>query len=187
MGGAAAAAILTFLICFLFFRRKNQRGQNRGSSGGNFASYNEKALPKSPTAATGFAWQKHLPQSADDKTIRSAVKTLFDQVEVHVENFYQDTPVQVSEQLQDSLAQINSPHLPETAVTLLPRARSQLPILKHCLLSYITASISTDDTSTQSLLPKEFSELPRLLRERGTDRKPGMFSLSSSTPSIQIL
>lgn len=172
MGAAIGAAILTFIITFMLLRRRNQKQRQdgaRSSGAGGFGKYNEKALPKDPSHREDVmiaapVWQKHIPQSADDKTIRSSVKTLFDQVEVHVENFYRDSVVSLTESQKAELRRVDSPHLPESIVALLPRARSQTALIKHCLLSYIVASISTDDNSVQSLLPADYATLPHLSR-----------------------
>lgn len=182
VGAAIGAAFLTFLITFMFLRKRNQRDQRRGnhrSDRGGLSTHTEKALPKDPSQGpisqpAAPTWEKHLPQSADDKTIRSTVKTLFDQVELHVENFYRDAAVPMSENLQAELLRVDSPHLPEPIVALLPRARSQIALIKHCLLSYIVASISTDDNSVQSLLPADYATLPHLARASG-QKKPGKY------------
>lgn len=187
VGAAIGAAILTFLITFMFLKKKNHKerrhGKRRDESGG-ISTYSEKALPKDlsrhdEAALAASAWQKHLPQSADDNTIRSAVKTLFDQVELHVENFYRDMAVPMTEELQSELQRVDSPHLSESIVALLPRARSQTALIKHCLLSYIVASISIDDNSVQSLLPSDYATLPQLARAPG-QKKPGKHSTPPS-------
>lgn len=180
VGAAVGAAIITFLITFMFLRKKKQnhrRHEKHRSGSGGLSTYTEKALPKDPSqggdaVSAVSTWQKHLPQSADDTTIRSSVKTLFDQVELHVENFYRDVAVQITETLQAELLRVDSPHLPESIVDLLPRARSQTALIKHCLLSYVVASISTDDNSVQSLLPTDYATLPHLVRATG-QKKPG--------------
>lgn len=191
VGAAVGAAILTFLITFLLLRKKNKKSrrhrEHRSGSGG-LSTYTEKALPKDPSpgadaVVAAAAWQRHLPQSADDKTIRSSVKTLFDQVEVHVENFYRDAAVRMTEDLQAELLHVDSPHLPESVVALLQRVRSQTALIKHCLLSYIVASITTDDDSVPSLLPADYAALPHLARATG-EKKPGkhylLFPLSAT-------
>lgn len=175
VGAAVGAAILAFLITFMFLRQKNRKRRGSGkdrSGGGGFSTYPEKALPKDPSQGDNAAlaargWQKHLPQPADDKTVRSAVGTLFEQVELHVENYYRDSAVSVSEGMQAQLLRVDSPHLPDSIVALLPRARSQTALIKHCLLSYIVASISTDDDSVPSLLPADYVTLPHLARATG--------------------
>lgn len=159
----------------MFLRQKNRKRRGSGkdrSGGGGFSTYPEKALPKDPSQGDNAAlaargWQKHLPQPADDKTVRSAVGTLFEQVELHVENYYRDSAVSVSEGMQAQLLRVDSPHLPDSVVALLPRARSQTALIKHCLLSYIVASISTDDDSVPSLLPADYVTLPHLARATG--------------------
>ncbi len=180
IGAAVVAAVLTFLITFMFLRKKHDRDRRHrkhGSGSDGFTTHTEKALPKDPSPGgdamlAGPVWQKHLPQSVDDKTVRASVKTLFDQVEVHVENFYRDSAVPMTEALEADLLRVDSPHLPESIVALLPRARSQTALIKHCLLSYIIASISTDDNSVQSLLPSDYATLPHLCLATG-QKKPG--------------
>lgn len=182
VGAAIGAAILTFIITFMLLRKKNQehrRDKRHRSGSGGHSTYTEKALPKDPSHGGGTVvsapiWQKHLPQSADDTTTRSSVKTLFDQVELHVENFYRDSAVSMTENVQAELLRVDSPHLPESIVALMPRARSQTALIKHCLLSYIVASISTDDNSVQSLLPQDYATLPHLARA-SAQKKPGQY------------
>jgi hypothetical protein len=188
VGAAVVASLLTCFIIFMFLRQtKKKKGRKNGkrrSAGGAFMADVEKSLPREPSGDGDFTsatrvLQKHLPQSADDKTIRSSVKTLFDQVEVHVENFYQNSPVQTSERLQEELRLVDSPHLSESIVTLLPRVRSQTALIKHCLLSYCVASISTEDDSVQSLLPADYATTPRLAQATSS-KKPGKVQACSA-------
>jgi hypothetical protein len=184
VGAAVGAAILTFLLTFMIFRKRSQKKQShrRRSHDADGGPYSEKALPNAPNGSdspSGIlvpapAYHKHLPQSADDTTIRTSIRTLFDQLELHVENFYHDVAASVplTEELQAALQRIDSPHLPDSIISLLPRARSQLPLIKHCLVSYLVASISTDDGSVPSLLPTDFATLP-LLAEGTGQKKAG--------------
>lgn len=77
IGAAIGAGILAFLIAFWMFRRKRRPV---GAAGAVY--FDEKSPPSQ------HPWEVYMPQSADDGTIRSAVESLYSQIDLHVENFY---------------------------------------------------------------------------------------------------
>lgn len=111
------------------------------------------------------AWERHLPQSADDKTIRQEVLTLFELVDQHVEGYYRDTNAEVSKDAEQHLSEIWSPYLPVPLERLLREVTYQVPIIKHCLIYLIVSGMSFEEPSMCPLLPEEFSALPRALRQ----------------------
>ena len=124
------------------------------------------------------AWEKHLPQPADDNSIRLTVKTFLHQVELHVENFYSDSaaPSNVSDELQTELQMLDSPFLPKPLAVVLPQARSKTALIKHCLAHLIVKNITAEDNPdpSQSFLPLEFVALPNTIaRTHSNDSKPG--------------
>ena len=126
------------------------------------------------------AWEKHLPQPADDNSIRLTIKTLLHQIELHVENFYTDSagPSNMSEEVQTELLKLDSPFLPKPLAVLLPQARSKTALIKHCLSHLIVSHITsegTDSTDTnESFLPLEFVALPHAIeRTRSNTTIPG--------------
>jgi hypothetical protein len=136
----------------------------------------EKSLPTAPVlggiAAAG--WEQHLPQSESDGTIRSSVKALFDQIELHVENFYRNTAVSISPEMQRELMKVDSSYLPDSVVGLLSQTRTPTMLIKHCLAHLIISRITADSDAPASFLPVDFVALPRAMGgTRANKDKPG--------------
>ena len=114
-----------------------------------------------------------LPQSADDKTVQNEVKTVLDQIELHVENFYQNTQASGSRLADAELAMFHSPYLPSTLASLLQQTNNSVLLIKHALAHFITACITTPsdkDYAVWSLLPKDFVLLPNAVKARGSSK-----------------
>jgi hypothetical protein len=176
VGGAIIAGLLVWLI--MSTRYKKQRplagfAQRReGSSNNN----REKPLPTGPLmgGAAGAGWEQHLPQSESDSTIRTSVKALFDQIELHVENFYHNATVSMSPEMQAELMKIDSSYLPDSVVGLLPRTKTPTMLIKHCLAHLIVSHITPESETSASFLPADFMALPRAMSgTRANNDKPG--------------
>jgi hypothetical protein len=48
-------------------------------------------------------WQKHLPQEKDDRTITKAFWSIFEQIQIHIEGFYESTTEVVPDTAIDAL------------------------------------------------------------------------------------
>lgn len=129
-------------------------------------------------AVDAHAWEKHLPQSADDATIKHEVLTLFEFIEHHVEGYYYDGERKISQATAAQLAHLQSPYLPYEVPLreLLEQARYQGPIIKHCLINLVVSGMRFDESSLFPLLPEEFTALPCAIRHSTveTRRKPCM-------------
>jgi len=182
VAAAVGGALLAFILTFMFMRSRSKKrpeiqrhSEKRQSFGG------AKALLKSSSddlVNPKHAWEKHLPQPADDNSIRLTVKTFLHQVELHVENFYSDAaaPSNVSEELQTELQKLDSPFLPKPLAAVLPQARVKTALIKHCLAHLIVKNITAEDNSdpSQSFLPLEFVALPNTIaRTHSNSSKPG--------------
>ena len=126
-----------------------------------------KPLPKKPfvtetSDATG-TYENHLPQSADDKTIQQKAKATLDQIELHVENFYRNSSSAALRPDNAELVVFDSPYLPTSLATLLPRSKNKVNIIKHALAQSVTSSISPSANPALSLLPPEFGLLPNTI------------------------
>lgn len=112
------------------------------------------------------AWERHLPQSADDATIQHKVLTLFEFIEHHVDAYYCDTRTKIS-QLPVQLAKLQSCYLPHgiPIEDLLVQAQYQGPVIKHCLINLVVSGMTADESPLFSLLPEEFTTLPRAIRK----------------------
>jgi hypothetical protein len=159
-------------------RRKKQRFR------GGFAEHRqnsenvnlEKSLPTAPLSggAAAAGWEQHLPQSESDSTMRISVKALFDQIELHVENFYRNAAVSISPEMQRELMKVDSSYLPDSVVGLLSQTRTPTTLIKHCLAHLIVLRISTDSDAPASFLPADFVALPRAIGgTRANKDKPG--------------
>jgi hypothetical protein len=131
--------------------------------------------PQAIEPIDSHAWERHLPQSADDVTIQHNVLTLFELIEHHVDGYYCDRDTKVS-QLPIQLAKLQSSYLPYgiPLEDLLVQARYQGPVIKHCLINLVVAGIAADESPLFSLLPEEFTAIPRAVRKNrgGTPKRP---------------
>lgn len=101
--------------------------------------------------------------------MQNEVKTVLDQIELHVENFYQNTQASGSRLADAELAMFDSPYLPSSLASLLPQTNNSMPIIKHALAHFITACITTPSDTDWSLLPKDFVLLPNAIRAGGSN------------------
>ena len=177
VGVAVGVALITFLATFLTIRRRRGSGGKRhrqGSDrdGGLVGTARQQTLssePKQPLV-TQTSFDNFLPQSADDKTVQNEVKTVLDQTELHVENFYQDTESFGPRLADAELAMFDSPCLPSSLASLLPQTNNRIPLIKHALAHFITACITTPSDTDWSLLPKDFVLLPNAVSAGGSTR-----------------
>jgi hypothetical protein len=133
----------------------------------------EKSLPIAPIPG-GAGWEQHLPQSESDGTIRSSVKSIFDHVELHVENFYRNAAVSLSPEIQSQLLQVDSGLLPESVVDLLPQTKTPTTLIKHCLAALVVSRITPETDTKASFLPIDFVALPQAIGSTRTNAdKPG--------------
>ena len=164
VGAAIGPALITFLLTFLFMRRKrrskSRRRHHRPSD--RFLilkkSRNRPIVTKSSGAFSLF--ENHLPQSAEDNTVKQRASTILEQIGFHVETFYKSlsdigTPI-----FDGQLAMFDSPYLPTSLVTLLSQSKDKTLLIKHSLAYFVTLSISPINATEHSLLPIEFVTLP---------------------------
>lgn len=181
-------ALITFVATFLVMRRRlsSRRGNSQRRSiekaGIELTSANRHRSLSDPKAVivtkaprASDTLDSYLPQSADDRTVQNRVKTLLDQVELHVEIFYRNDPGLTSVRPHTDMAIFNSPNLPSSLTTLLSKSRHATFLIKHALAQFITSSISLRSRSGSSLLPEEFTLVPTAVKSirDGEPTKPG--------------
>lgn len=101
------------------------------------------------------AWEKHLPQEKDDKTIQQAAKTVFQQVEIHVESYFRSKPGALLERSIKSLEEVSRDDVPQ----LLSNSKKAGPIFESILVRWIIHRISLRSTPEESLLPEVFTKI----------------------------
>jgi hypothetical protein len=134
---------------------------------------NSTVASRSEEEVDAHAWERHLPQSADDATIKHEVLTLFEFIEHHVDAYYSDAYIRISPAIADQLTKVPAPYLPDgtTLQNLLEQARYKTPVIKHCLISLVVSGMSFQDLPLFPLLPEEFTALPRAIRKETVDTR----------------
>ena len=101
----------------------------------------------------GLVWDHILPQSLDDRSIHGAAKTLFDQIQLHVENFYVAADVDINANVAANMARVQTPYLSDPAALLAKSSTSTLPVIKQCLAYTISHALGDGVPPAESLLP----------------------------------
>ena len=180
VGVALGLALLTFLATFVIMRRQ-QRSRSRRSyrparDSGTY-EMGSTTTRKKPilTEANGASatYEDYLPQSADDKTVQQRTQSTLDQIELHVENFYRHSSSSALRHDNAELTKFDSPYLPASLATLLPRSNNRSNIMKHALAQSVTSSISPSAGPARSFLPTEYTLLP----DNGASAKAGEYRL----------
>ena len=181
VGSIIGAAIITFLVTWLFFgkRKKQEQRDQRPQRSASHHSRDHRSPGRHgapPMAAAGMAektnsssgdlggysWQAYLPQSADDQTVSRDVKTLFDQIELHVDNYYTRANVRIDSSTSRALSQFDGDSSSESMERLLSNPQTILPAIKHCIAQALIARMSPGNERA-SLLPQYLAVEPSKL------------------------
>ena len=109
------------------------------------------------------AWLAYLPQSADDRTMQQKVKQLFDQVELHVDNYYHKANVDIDKETSQALSRIDSGKLPVPITDLIRNQRMAPSVIKHCIANLLVTRITPGKDPNRSLLPSWLAVQPAKL------------------------
>lgn len=186
VGALVGGALIAFLITFLIMSRRRKKHYRRRSLSGS-----EKTVRRPLSASEGpaappvvdprYAWELHLPQAADNPTLQQKVNGLYDRLELHIENFYSDSPHMAAGQTVSDVdwnrmaQQLQTPYLPMAAGALLQQSRARTIVMKHCLVYMVIAGVDPRASPLFPLLPREMTEVVQAVA-RGDKTKPGMFS-----------
>lgn len=169
IGAALAAALITGLVTFWCMRKTTNRTSSRRNDrhrrlykddkhAGLGGAGRARRMEITPDASMGRAsWEQVLPQSLDDHTIQNSVKVLFDQIQLHVENFYfnPQESIKISLEGHERLSELQTPHLPGPLVDCMKSSRSVLPVIKHCLAYQVVQGMTAGQQPR--LLPLGFT------------------------------
>ena len=144
------------------------------------------AGPTSNSDNEAYRWQAYLPQSVDDHTVRNAVKTFFDQIELHVDNYYRKGEVSLNDTARQGLAQLDTGELPGPIETLIVDPRLSLSVIKHCIAGLLIARLSPSAEPVDSLLPSRLSQAPTKLHASTIAPKEKRGQYSRSVSNIRL-
>ncbi|KAL6719768.1 hypothetical protein ACLMJK_001689 [Lecanora helva] len=200
VASAIGLALISSLVTFLLLRHRYKRDRQypQGSqNGGEFEPSKplernaQKAGPELKVPLISETLKKnegYLPEPADDVTIQKKARTIFDQIEVHVENFYHTTARYDPRQNDSSMAKFESPSLNGSLSNLLLQRTDGMSLLKQSFVFSITSRLSLKGDPNTTLLPPEFMLTPNTLNSeaRVHSTKPGKPSTSHFHPRSQI-
>ncbi|KAK5011420.1 hypothetical protein LTR28_003249 [Elasticomyces elasticus] len=166
------SAVLAFVIAYLCLRSrvvgttsadKRRRSGHRSHTSRRTSEYAPAAGFNEKDAAvdTSHAWEKYLPSSLDDRTVGLKVKGLYDQIQLHVENFYVNTPRPIIQVIAASIKKMHTPYLEPLACSMSDSSLAPQPIIKHCLAYMITQGLSSEAAPEVCLVPRELAAVLR--------------------------
>ena len=150
-GAALIAALVTFLIMHhrdKVRRRRLYQGSKKDEHGGSHEGLKQEK--PSPAKADDY-----LPQPADDREVQTQTKTVFDQVDLFVQNFCTVKPDSKSKPKVAEFSTFESPHLSNSLADSLQRVRDAHSLIKHSIANYVTSRISTSTKIEETLLPAD--------------------------------
>ncbi|KAM3417237.1 hypothetical protein BST61_g5496 [Cercospora zeina] len=162
VGAIVATFLLTFAGMIIWMRKRRSSVANNRRILSNSHLLGARATgamrrPDNEKSQSMHAWKQYLPQDVDDHAVQSAVKILFDGVQLHVENFYAGAQVKTDGYDTTSLAKLQTPYLKLNLTGLMQATASSTLIIKRCLACMITQSSGLDKGSAATLLPPEYA------------------------------
>lgn len=119
--------------------------------------------------------QTLLPQQADDATVQSRFSTLYDQIELHAENFYKDASPMIPPAIEGALSRYDTPLLGAPLAARLEESPRTTTILKHVLSYEITTTVvdPTSGDGRRSLLPTPLLALLQEVQSQQPSQQAG--------------
>lgn len=127
---------------------------------------------------SGFGdWTKHLPQPTDDVSIGMAIRTILQQIELHVDNFYSNmglTWESIPESALTELLKMDTGLIQPSLSALMMGTRPKTTLLKHLLAHLILSNITVEGSAPGSFLPRDISSLYKSMEDAAKHQeKPG--------------
>ena len=182
VGSIIGASLVTFLVTFVIFGKRKQQRHSSPSQRGYVAASTRRRTSEGHTSlaektssrSDHLDWQAYLPQSADDRSIQNAVKTLFDQIELHVDNYYRKASVEPDDHTRQVMSQLDTNGLPGPIVNLMQDPRVALHVIKHCIATMLIARMSPGLNPAGSLLPAYLAAAPSKVETLPTPSGEGL-------------
>jgi hypothetical protein len=134
-----------------------------------FAHCTDKKIA-SGNQTTSPAWQRLIPQPIDDETMSTLIKSLFDQITLHVDNFYAWKSFQLPDLPLDTFTRLNTNVPPGSLRELMVDSGMQLDVIKHCIAFILTSKIVPGVEADEKLLPPHLALIPGRLAPNSVDQ-----------------
>lgn len=194
VGAFVGGCLLAFLVAFLFFRKRRQREapvhptQNSHSTSdaatkGAAAVFGKNLYPSTVSYSTNDAFDApaafaatsfkipSIPPPADDQTVSTKIESLFDQISLHIDNYYVrlDESSSIASVKVDAIGQYDSSLLPRSLFSFLSNSKTQRAALTHAL-AYLLLEAIRPESGSGSLLPPFFRWAPSTTRLAPSER-----------------
>ncbi|PGH19082.1 hypothetical protein AJ79_00116 [Helicocarpus griseus UAMH5409] len=167
IGSVFVSAYLTCLVAYIVFGRRRYKKLADGAAEREKGRHTDQPnrAPASQAQRNSFL-DNYVPQPADDQTVKDRILILFDQVALHVENYYSPgpsfsstrSPSSPSTQSAKLLSLYDSPCLPASAIPLVCDLKTRSSVIKQCLIRTVLSGIIPGLSSPS--LPGRASFLP---------------------------
>lgn len=199
VGAVAIVAIIAGFLIWKFWlgKRRSRKGTapygeaRVGTPGTSNPNSIEKGAPLVGAIAPVYRdsespeGQTLLPQQADDATVQSRFSTLYDQIELHAENFYKDASPMIPPSIEGALSRYDTPLLGAPLAARLEESPRATTILKH-VLSYEISTTVVDPTSAdrkRSLLPTPLLALLQEVQSQQPSQQAGRRGMCKIAPN----
>jgi hypothetical protein len=156
VGILIAGVVACALLLWLLRRHRRQKHAALRSATRDEHSPDSKGMQNLAIPMSVTGWQKHLPQEKDDGTIARTVKSIFDQVQVHMEGFYKARPGKMNGEAVAAIEGISSVDLAKK----LSKAPNGVLMLEAILIRWIVHRMSLRSVAAESFLPIEYTKIP---------------------------
>nr|OQO23305.1 hypothetical protein B0A51_06469 [Rachicladosporium sp. CCFEE 5018] len=160
VGGGVAVLLLSLMAAFLYRhrRRRDMRQQMDDVGGSNKSMSRHRSGLIKPAPVSCSAWNNLLPQPLDDEALAGTVRSLLDQIGLHVDNTYAKKETQLIEDMLDALAGVDTNLLPSALPDMMQIPALQVFVIKHCMAYAILSRIVPSEGSPASLVPPQIAE-----------------------------
>ncbi|KIW12404.1 hypothetical protein PV08_09681 [Exophiala spinifera] len=195
IGGLLFGLVVGMLFMFCWARRRAAKASLSSRRAGKISpeknGTDRSTLQAYESPSDPARWLVYLPQPSDDTELKHQVKTMYNQIDLHVENFYTDRDGGLlTEAVQSILARYETDLLPAPVATIMASTSSKKAVIKHCLTCTIVSRIDAVRPIPQSFLPSEIAALPALLAKNAdvehVSRKKGMHSLNLANHIVSL-
>jgi hypothetical protein len=181
VGSAVGAAILAAFLTYLLMRRRSAKGHGTENT-----LCSPVDPPRYPLEKGRFSehatelrsefgdWTKHLPQPTDDVSIGMAIKSVLQQVELHVDNFYSNTEStweSIPEGALTELVKMDTGLIRPSLSALMMGNRPKTTLLKHLLAHLILSNITIEGSTPGSFLPRDICTLYKSMEDATEHQK----------------